>query len=426
MEEYKGIDYLKGKLSRKYSRCHQRYNYYEEKIIGDDFGGLNNDARFWYKPVSGWSTKAVDSLADRLSFREFKNDTLKLNDLFRLNNPDILFDNAVRSALITSCSFIYIAGAGEDVRFQVIDGRNATGVIDPVTNMLTEGYAVLERDDYEVPLTEAYFTKEKTVIWDKHGNYDEYDNPTDYALLVPIIFRPDAKRPFGHSRISRACMNIQKSAMKTLKQSMISSEFYSYPQRYVLGMDPNKELLDSWKATMTTMLTFDKDRDGGHPTVGQFQSNSMTPYTEQLKMYASLFAGETGLTLDDLGFSTENPSSVEAIKAQHESLRLTARKAQKTFGTGFLNAGYLGACLRDNYNYKRNIIVDIEPSWEPLFEPDSSALSIIGDGAIKINQAVPGYFDKDNLRDLTGINFSNTTTDTSTSVLESLFETGDS
>ena len=34
-------------------------------------------------------------------------------------------------------------------------------------------------------------------------------------------------------------------------------------------------------------------------------------------------------------------------------------------------------------------------------------LSSIGDGAIKINQAVPGYFDKSNLRDLTGIEASN-------------------
>lgn len=30
-------------------------------------------------------------------------------------------------------------------------------------------------------------------------------------------------------------------------------------------------------------------------------------------------------------------------------------------------------------------------------------LSTIGDGAVKINQAVPNYFNKDNLRDLTGI-----------------------
>ena len=33
-------------------------------------------------------------------------------------------------------------------------------------------------------------------------------------------------------------------------------------------------------------------------------------------------------------------------------------------------------------------------------------LSSIGDGAIKINQAVPGYFNRDNLRNLTGIDVS--------------------
>ena len=41
--------------------------------------------------------------------------------------------------------------------------------------------------------------------------------------------------------------------------------------------------------------------------------------------------------------------------------------------------------------------------WEPIFEPDNSALSIIGDGAIKINQAVPGYFTEDKIRDMTGV-----------------------
>lgn len=44
-----------------------------------------------------------------------------------------------------------------------------------------------------------------------------------------------------------------------------------------------------------------------------------------------------------------------------------------------------------------------KPMWEPIFEPDASQLSAIGDGTIKINQAVPGYFNIDNLRYLTGL-----------------------
>ena len=198
-------------------------------------------------------------------------------------------------------------------------------------------------------------------------------------------------------------MSIVGSALRTVKRSEISAEFYSFPQKYVTGLSEDAEKMDKWKASMSSMMTFTKDEVGDSPTLGQFSQQSMTPHTEQLRMFAALFAGETGLTLDDLGFATENPSSAEAIKAAHENLRVTARKAQRTFGSGFLNAGYLAACLRDDYAYYRNQIYMTKPVWEPVFEPDAAMLSSIGDGAIKINQAVPGYFSKDNLRNLTGI-----------------------
>ena len=99
----------------------------------------------------------------------------------------------------------------------------------------------------------------------------------------------------------------------------------------------------------------------------------------------------------------ENPSSSEAIKASHENLRLAARKAQRAFGSGFLNVGYLAACVRDDYPYARQQLYLTNMLWEPIFEPDASMLSLFGDGAIKLNQAVPGYFNKDNLRVITGM-----------------------
>ena len=122
-----------------------------------------------------------------------------------------------------------------------------------------------------------------------------------------------------------------------------------------------------------------------------------------MKEYASLFAAETGMTLDDLGFTTENPSSEEAIKASHENLRLTARRAQQTFGTGFLNAGYLAACVRDNYSYERYAFAEITPVWCPIFEPDAAALGVIGDAVLKINQASDGFMGARNIRALTGL-----------------------
>ena len=148
------------------------------------------------------------------------------------------------------------------------------------------------------------------------------------------------------------------------------------------------------------------DEDGDKPVLGQFQQGSMTPHVEELKSIASLFAGETGLTLDDLGFVTSNPSSAEAIKAAHEGLRLMAAKAQRCFSVGFKNVGYIGACIRDNVAYTREELFATKVMWKPVFEPDAAMLSLIGDGVLKLNQAMENggsYIDADKMRRLTGI-----------------------
>ncbi len=404
MSDYKGIQYLRNKLNTKRERIRTRYEYYEMKKAAKDLGISTPEEMKWFKTVLGWCGKAVDSLADRLIFREFENDNFNLNQIYQLNNPDILFDGSILSALISSCCFIYIV---EDAigfpRLQVINGMNATGIIDPITGMLKEGYAVLERDNNENVIQEAYFVAGRTDYLRKdEKDTDSRDNVAPYPLLVPVIYRPDDKRPFGHSRISRACMSIVDSAMRTVKRSEISAEFFSFPQKYLLGLSNDVEI-NKWQASISSLLMITRDEDGNYPTIGQFQQQSMSPHMEQLKTFAALFAGETGLTLDDLGFVTDNPSSNEAIKAAHETLRLTARKAQRSFSTGFLNAGYLAACIRDQFEYKREQIYLTKAVWEPIFEPDATMLSMIGDGAVKINQAVPGYFKGDNLRKLTGI-----------------------
>ena len=406
MAEYKGLEYLRNKLAKKRRRVLLRYEYYEMKDVESIATITIPPAlRQRYRSVSGWCAKSVDSLADRLQFRGFSEDNFQLMEIFNMNNPDVLFDSAILGALISSCDFIYIS-ADEDgyPKLQVIDGSNATGIIDPITGMLKEGYAVLERDDKRKPTIEAYFLPKRTeVYYDGDQTPDVYEHKAPYPLLVPVVYRPDAKRPFGHSRISRTCMYLQKAAKATLERSEISAEFYSFPQKYVLGLDPDTETFDTLQAVISSMLDFRRGEDGTVPTVGQFTQQSMSPYTEQLRTIASVFAGETGLTLDDLGFVSQNPSSAEAIKASHETLRLTARKAQKTFASCFLNTGYLAACLRDNYAYERRQFYLSKGLWEPIFEPDMTTLSLIGDGVQKINTAVPGYFTDENLRDLTGI-----------------------
>ena len=400
-----GIDHLRAKLARKAVRVDLRYRYYEMKnqmqkikaLIPPEFANMTYSL--------GWCGKAVDSVADRMVFDRFEDDDLLLNEIYAQNNADILFDSAVLSALISSCCFLGIDRSADGYpTIECIDGGSATGIIDPTTGLLTEGYAVLKRGENGLPALEAHYLPDRTLYYEdgEKEPADELIHSAPYPLLVPVIYRPDARRPFGHSRISRACMDITQNSLRTLLRTEVGAEFYSIPQKYVVGLS-QKAKFDNHAATLSSFLKITKDEDGDKPTIGQFQQQSMAPHLDHMKMLASMFAGETGLTLDDLGFTTGNPQSFEAIRASHESLRLTARKAQRNLGVGFLNAGYLAACVRDETAYERRALAGTKPSWQPIFEPDAAAMGAIGDAIYKVNQAYPDFMGANNIRRLTGL-----------------------
>lgn len=404
-----GRDYLSKKLDQYRRGALYRNKVYDMKDVDMEIGiTIPPELRRQYRATSGWCAKAVDSISDRLVFREFENDNFEINDIFKMNSADVFFDDAILSTLINSCSFVYISQGDEEVpRLQVIQGSDATGILDPITRLLTEGYAVLSRNEYGNPTEELHFLPDRTDHYKNGDLYVSLPHNAGYPLLVPIIHRPDSNKPFGRSRITPSAIYYQRYAKRTLERSDVTAEFYSWPQKYIVGLSQNAEEMDTLKATISSMLRFDKDEDGDSPKLGQFTMPSMSPFTEQLRTAAAGFAGETGLTMDDLGFVTDNPSSAEAIKASHETLRLQAEKAQRDFGLGFLNVGFLAACLRDDFAYNRSQFYLTKAKWEPVFKPDASTISLIGDGAIKVNQAVEGYFDKENLRDITGIEGAN-------------------
>lgn len=403
--EYVGIEFLKNLLSNKRVRIATRYFFYEMKNSTFDFGiSSPPELKFWNSCV-GWCAKGVDALADRMDFYGFKNDVFAMDEIYSNNNKDVLFPSGILGALIGAVSFIYISEDDSGYpRLQIINADDATGIINPTTGLLNEGYAVLERNTAKMPVLEAYFTHEGTAYYRDGKLVDYREYAVKEPMLVPMIYRPDAKRPMGHSRISRACMSLVGSALRTIKRSEISAEFFSFPQKYVTGLDQDAGQLDKWSAAMSAMMKFSLNEDGqDHVKLGQFTQQSMSPHVDQLKMFASLFAGEVGLTLDDLGFPQSNPSSYEAIKASHENLRLTAKAAQKSFNVGILNAGYLAACIRDDYAYTRQQITITTPMWLPPFQADVSMLSGIGDAIQKINSSYPDYLTEEKILEITGI-----------------------
>lgn len=406
MDILRGKGYLQSKLNTVRTGVLNKYSYYEmlnrHRIRSIS---IPQELMNEYYTTLGWCTKAVDLLADRLVIKRFKNDYYNIEPIFNNNNADILIGSAIKGALISGCDFIYIyKDANDNVRMQVVGGYNATGILDDTTSLLKEGYAVLERDPAtQAVITDAYFTPYETV-YSSNGTEWTVKHNAGVCLLIPIINDPKqgGNNQFGHSRISKNMMRTQDQAEELNTRIAIMSDISVIGQRYVLGTSEYTEL-DNLKATFATMLRFDKDEDGDRPTVGQFNQMSFSDHKNLLDTYVSLFAGMSSLTRDDLGFVSQNPSSAESKKAALESLRVIASRCQHDFTVGFLNAGYAAACLRDEIPYTRDAIKDTTIVWRPLVEPDAATLSSIGDGLIKINQAVPGFFNSEILADIIGI-----------------------
>lgn len=401
-------DRLAKKLEEKAEYVGKRYKYYEQKYFQPPFPTIVPKKFQVLIRVLGWATLSVDMLADSLIFERFsgKNgpDPLMFNQIFGYNEQEVLTDSLVLSALISSCSFAYISADTDGYpTIQAIDGGNATGVIDPRTRLLKEGYAVLERNDVEQPTLYAYFAPDHTSYIDGSGRViDRRENSTGIPLLVPVCFMPSDAKPFGHSRITESSMQIMRDTALTLLRKHCAAEFYSFPQKYVAGLDSDTKF-DEAIASFSSFLKLTTGENGDKPTLGQFQQGTMTPYIDDLKSCAAMFAGENDMTLDDLGFSTDNPATRESIEAAHEKLRKRARKAQRSLGSGLKNTAYLAACLRDGKRYGRQVLADIDCVWAPIFEPSPSALSGIGDAVMKVQQSFPDYFSEERLHRMTGL-----------------------
>src|SRR5699024_2177518 len=86
-------------------------------------------------------------------------------------------------------------------------------------------------------------------------------NPVGEVLAVALPYKPDLKRPFGHSRISRAAMSITDAALRTVLRAEVSSEFYSSPQRWVRSEEHTSELQSRFDLVCRLLLEKKKDTE---------------------------------------------------------------------------------------------------------------------------------------------------------------------
>ncbi len=395
-EHKKQVDFLLDRLRKKSVNVRIKYQYYNAENSYVDFGISVPVKMMNSKPGIGWASRAVNTLSDRVVFDGFANDTFRINELFDEINAKRVLNKAKKDAHIAGVSFVAISETPNGVALIPFTASEATGVIDDNTGLLSYGLAVLSwtgddalaQSSVSEPKDYVVFTPEATTIY-KNKKIDSITkNPTGRTMLHALTHGATASQPLGRSRITKTVRRIIQEVARVKRRYEIAGEFYSTPQRYVLGteQDFTQEQKNKLDSTIGKAWVFSKDDDGDKPEIGQLAQMSINQFEDNKKGLARDFCAETALTLRNLGYETANPTSAESLSAMSDDLLLEARASQDEMGEQIKQ---IAISIRLTLNKSDKVPEDLEnikAAWRPIFQVDVGAA---GDAVYKLIQAMP-------------------------------------
>lgn len=334
--------------------------YYDGEAVLKDFGISLPPQMRNITAALGWVTKGVNAVTDRSKFEAFvsptgSDDPFELEQILYDNRFRVEFPQAKVSSAVHGCSFLTVTQgdveAGEaDILVLARAADDSAALWDRRRRRIRGFLSVVDVDaNTNSPTVLIMQTPEKVVTLRKAGRgwtVDVRRNPLGVVTVAPLVYKPELKRPFGHSRITRAAMYYADGGLRTIVRSEVSAEFYSAPEYYLFGADVRKFVGDDkWSALMGRIKALDVEDGEDKPDLHRFTGASPQPHTDQLRMWASQFADDQDLEVKFADSS--NPSSADAIFAAKETLITTTRDANASWGQGAVDAMHLAVMLRD-------------------------------------------------------------------------------
>ena len=378
-------------LLADYTPSNQRkYDFYNADNTVRDFGISTPQKMINTRPGIGWASRAVNTLSDRVVFDGFGNDRVGMNDLLAEINGDKVLNKAKHDAIIAGMSMVAVSN-GKLVPFTALE---CTGEVDETTGLLKWGLAVTAwvktaNTNTTTPNDYLLFTPDWTARFENQQLAEIVPNPTGRTLLVPVTRRATVDRPLGKGKITNTVRRIINEVGRVKRRYEIAGEFYSTPQRYMMGVAEGAEKGDI-DASIGRWIVGTKDEDGDKPEIGQLAQMSINQFNDNKKDLARDFCAETSLTLRNLGYETANPTSVESLTALSDDMLLEAKQTQEEIGAQIKNIAITLRMSIDGTNIVSSALRELEPSWKPIFQVDIGAS---GDAIFKLKEVMPELFE---------------------------------
>lgn len=383
----------------KLVRNRLRYRYYNGKNVLKDFGISIPPSLLTVETVVGWPQKAVDTMAVRCRFDGFKSPDPEVQDMLdgiaQRSRLGVKFRQAAESTLIHSCCFAAVTMDGDGrSRIDFYSAEQAAARWDDTAGRIAYGIVIDLFEDGKPSVVTLHASDVVIRAWDTGAGFWDWSyqpiamgRPT----MASIAYRPTFNKPFGQSRITRAVMSITDSAVREALRTEISAEFFTSPQKYLLGADRDAfEQTTKWEAYIGNIFAVGRDENGDLPQFGQLSQGSMQPHTEYYRSLAARFSGETNVPISTLGVIHDQPASAEAIYAASEPLIIEcsdfndgARETMRTLALMAL-AGEVDAPMDDMDERFYDFTVN-------FCNPAMPSIVSQTDAMVKIASMVPGF-----------------------------------
>lgn len=367
------------------------------------------------KAALGWPQKVVTTLARRHVFEGYSlngaPDAFEANEILSANNYDLDLAQAITSAYKHSFSLLTVTRGDETVGeppvvVQARDAEWSAALWDTRRRIIEAALTIDKTDKYGQPTGAIMYTH--TAIWridarENGGGWqaEKLGDTPDRIFVEALCYDPQLNRPLGHSRITREVRYLTDAAVRTMVRAETSAEFFSSPQRYVLGAErADFAGQDRWSAIMARVQVLEPNENGDIPSVGQFSQMTMSPHLEMYRQLAQNLCAATNLPQSAIGVFAENPASAEAMQAAEAALADEAEYQWRIFTAPLRRTLQNIIMVRDKLDEPPAESWKTSVKWTPArYSSPSSA----ADFAVKMVSAFPSLQESQTLMRRAGL-----------------------
>lgn len=348
--------------------------------------------------VLNWPRMITDAYENRLDIEGFRYASKDSGDSelwaqFQANDGDEQAQQAHVESLALGRSYVIVGSPEDDGDPPVMTVEHplqVSTIRDPRTRRVSAAIKRWKDEDgvqwTNLYLPESTITYVRATKGSRQWTEDAVDEHGLHAVpVVPLINRGRMLDLLGVSEF-QDILPLADAANAIASNMMVSAEFHAAPRRWALGfdeddfVDENGEQIDTWSMIMGRIWATSKKP--GEAEVGQFPEADLANFHNTLKLLAQLASQLAFLPQDYMSFTSDNPTSADAIRASEARLVKRCERKQMIFGGGWEQVMRL--MIRFQTGEWSEEAKSLETLWR---DPSTPTVAQKADATVKLVQA---------------------------------------